>query len=121
MGVDWIPIVMFTGMTIVLSLLVWFRFRIKREMQETMRTAIEQGQQLSAEIVDRLGQPKPPPDRDFRLSLIWLAIAISLTVFGFVIPDDSGDARGVFFGIAAFPLCLGIAYFIMWRVTGQNQ
>ncbi|MEM7430860.1 MAG: DUF6249 domain-containing protein [Pseudomonadota bacterium] len=115
----WIPILAVLGTTVVVSLLVWFRFRTRSEMQQTMRSAIEQGQQLSPEIIDRLGKPKASKDRDLRLSFIWFAIAISLAAFGFAIPDD--EALRIFLGMAAFPLSIGVAYYLMWRFTDTDR
>ena len=114
-----IPISLFIGITIVLCVSFWFRYRMRSDMQQTVRTAIDKGQELSPEIIDRLGQPKASKDRDLRLALIWVAIGIALTVFGFSIPDD--EANQIFMGIAAFPFSLGVAYFVIWRFADRKS
>ena len=114
---EWIPIVMFIGLTVVLCLFFWFRYRTRNDMQATIRTAIEKGQELSPEIIDRLGTPKPAKDKDLRVALIWIALAIGLAVFGYAMPDDEEEVMQVFMGLAAFPLTFGIAYLLMWRYT----
>jgi hypothetical protein len=112
---------MFLGLTIVFSLLLWFRYRARREMQETLRVALDKGQDLTPEIIDRLGHPKAAPDRDLRLGVIWLAIAAGLVMCGFAVPDDSGDAlRGILAG-AAFPLAIGLAYMILHFFAGRSE
>ncbi len=116
-----IPIVMFIGLTVVLSLFVWFRFRIRNDAQSTIRTAIEKGQELTPEIIDRLGHPRPHEDRDLRISLIFFALAIGLTLFGVALPVDEEHAQRVFMGIAAFPFSLGVAFLIMWRFTERRS
>jgi len=116
-----VPAVMFLGLTIVFSLLFWFRYRARREMQETLRVALDKGQDLTPEIIDRLGHPKAAPDKDLRLGVIWLAIAAGLVMCGFAIPDDSGDAlRGILAG-AAFPLAIGLAYMILHFFAGRSE
>jgi len=90
-------------------------------MQQTIRSAIEQGQELSPEIIDRLGNPTPPKDKDLRLALIWLALAAELALSGFFAPDPSGHAFPGAMAGAAFPLCIGVAYLIMWRFTGNES
>ena len=120
MAEELIPITLFIGITVVVCLFFWFRYRMRSDMQQTIRTAIEKGQELSPEIVDRLGQPKPHRDRDLRLAMIWLALAIALAVFGFALPVDEAEAQHVFMGIAAFPFCLGVAFLIMWRFTERG-
>ena len=112
---------MFAGLTIVVSLFFWFRYRARSDMQATVRTAIQQGQELSTEIVDRLGQPRRHKDQDLRLALIWLAIAVGLALCGYFIPDPSGHAWGGMMATAAFPFCIGIAYLIMWRFASREQ
>lgn len=114
---EWIPIVALVGLTIVLWLFFWFRYRTRNDMQATIRTALEKGQELSPEIIDRLGTPKPAKDKDLRIALIWIAVAIGLALFGFGIPDDDEEVLQIFMGFSAFPLSLGIAYLLMWRFT----
>ena len=115
-----IPIVMFIGLTVVFVALFWFRYRTRRDMQDTFRTALEKGQELTPEVIDRLGHPKPARDKDFRLGVIWLAIAVGLVLVGFAVPDHSGDAlRGLLAG-AAFPFAIGIAYMILNRFSDRT-
>ena len=117
----WIPVVMFVGLTIVLGLFFMFRYRTRSDMQATIRTAIDKGQELSPEIIDRLGKPRPPKDQDLRVAMIWMALALSLGVFGFMIPEHNNDAQQVFTGIAAFPFFISVAYLIMWRFTDKSS
>ena len=113
-----IPISMAIVTGVVLVLFFWFRYRMRGEMQQTIRTAIDKGQELTPEIIERLGTTKPPKDRDLRRGIITVAIAVSLVIFGSVIPDD--EAQQVFVGIASFPFCLGIAFFIMHFFSGRD-
>lgn len=112
---------MFIGLTVVVGLFFWFRYRGRNDMQQTIRTAIEKGQELSPELIDRLGSPTPPKDKDLRLALIWLALAAGLVLSGFFVPEPSGNAFSGSLAGAAFPLCIGIAYLIMWRFTGNER
>ena len=115
----WVPVAMFASMTIIFFALFWFRYRTKEGMQQTFRAALDKGQELTPEVIDRLGHPKPAKDKDLRLGIIWIAVAIGLTAFGFGIPDEDDVAR-IFMGIAAFPLVLGIAYLILHRFSGRG-
>ena len=116
-----VPISMFAGITVVLSLVFWLRYRNRRDMQQTVRMALDKGQELSPELIDRLGQPKAPKDKVLRRAVIWLALAIALVLCGIFVPDPSGYAlKGIWAG-AAFPLCIGIGYLILWLFTDRNQ
>ena len=109
---------MFLGLTVVFSLLVWFRFRARSEMQQTIRLALDKGHELSPEIIDRLGHPKASKHRDLRLATIWLALAVALALCGLAVGEIDA-IRGTLAG-AAFPLCIGVAYLINWRFAGQD-
>ena len=119
MNETWIPIVMFIGMTIVLCSVAWLRYKTKEGMQQTFRAALEKGQELTPEIIDRLGHPKAPKDKDLRLGIIWIAIALALAAFGFGIPDEEDVAR-IFMGIASFPFLIGVAYLILHKFTDRG-
>ena len=116
----WIPIVAIVAPAAVVALAFWLRFRTREGMQQTFRMALDKGQELSPELIDRLGHPKPPKDKDLRLALLWLAVAFGLALCGWAVPDDSGDAlRGCLAG-AAFPFAIGMAYVIMWKFAGRD-
>lgn len=119
MAEDMVPIVLLAGSTIVLCLFFWFRYRSRGEVQATIRTAIEKGQDLTPEVVDRLGHPKPPKNKDLRLALIWMALAAGLTGLGFGIPED--DVLPIMLGVSAFPFFLGLAYVLMWVFSGRDS
>jgi len=118
-NVEWVPIVMFIGITIVLCAVAWLRYKTKEGLQQTFRAALDKGQELTPEVIERLGQPKPPKDKDLRLGIIWVAVAVGLSAFGFGIPDEDDVAR-IFLGIAAFPLMMGIAYLILHKFTDRD-
>ena len=120
-NVEWVPISMFLGLTIVICIFFWFRYRARSEMQQTFRMALDKGQELTPEVIDRLGHPKPSKDKDLRLGVIWLSLAAGLVLIGFAVPDHGGDAlRGLLAG-AALPFAIGIAYLALHRFTDRDQ
>ena len=119
MNEEMIPIVMFAGLTLVMCMFFWFRFRSRSEVQATIRTALDKGQDLSPEIIDRLGHPNPPKNQDLRLALIWMALAAGLIGLAFGIPAEG--VLTILLGVSAFPFFLGIAYAIMWFSSGRDS
>jgi hypothetical protein len=113
---------MFSALAVILCFFFWFRYRARSEMQQTLRSAIDKGQELSPELVESLGmRRKPSKDRDMRAALIWLAIAVGIALFGTGMGQIERDAFSVFLSIAAFPLMIGIAYLTMWKFTERAQ
>ena len=115
---EMIPIVMFIGMTLVFIALFWFRYKSRRDIQETFRAALDKGQELSPEVIDRLGHPQPPRNKDLRFGIIWLALAAGLVLIGIAVPDPDA-LRGLLAG-AALPFCIGIAYLIMHKFADSQ-
>ncbi len=119
---EMIPIFMFMGLTVIISLFFWFRYRGRQEMQATIRAAIKRGQDLTPELIESFGSPeKAPKDKDLRAALIWLAIAAGMLLIGVSVSYFAVEA---FYGLAAaaaLPFCLGLAYIIMWRYTEREQ
>lgn len=115
----WIPIVAIVAPAVVVAIAFWLRFRTREAMQVTVRLALDKGHELSPEIIDRLGHPKPAKDQDLRYGIIWLSLAVGLALIGVAVPDDGDALRGLLAG-AAFPFSIGVAYLIMWRFTRRD-
>lgn len=113
-----IPIVLFISMAVVLGLFLMFRYRTRAELQKTVRQALDKGQELTPEIIDRLGQPQQARYSDLRRALIWLAIGIGFAAFGLILDED--EAVRPLIAVGAFPLAIGIAYLIMSRVSEKD-
>jgi hypothetical protein len=109
----WIPLSMFIGLSVVLSLWVWFRYRAKRDLQETIRTAIEKGEGLSPELIENLVNPPVSPQRDLRRGVISVVVAIAIALFALFL--NEGDAFGPLMGVAMFPLSIGAGFLLMHR------
>lgn len=114
----WIGFAAVVGPAILIGLFFWLRFRAKRDMQDTIRTALDKGQDLTPELIDRLGHPKEPKDKDMRLAVIWLAIAVGLVLIGFAVPEPDAF-RGLLAG-AAFPFTIGMAYLILHKFAKRD-
>ena len=113
-----VPLGFFAALTVILAFFFLFRARNRREMQQTIRAAIEKGQELTPELVESLGKPETPSkDKDLRLALIWLAIAAGLTLFGLGMGRFEEEVFSAMLAISAFPFMIGVAYLIMWRFT----
>ena len=101
----------------------WLKSREKREMQATLRHAMDKGQSLPPEVIDALTQDVsrnlPSRSRDIRRGVIWLAVGIGLAAFGLINDFTSGgrdwnDNLGDgLVGIAAIPVTIGLAFIVL--------
>lgn len=114
----WVPVVSVVSTAVVVALVFFFRYRTRSAMQETIRTALEKGQELTPEIIDRIGHPKQEPRNDLRRGLIWFAVGAGFGAFGLILGED--DAVRPLMAIAAFPFAIGIAYLIMF-LAGEKD
>jgi hypothetical protein len=113
----WIPIVLFAAIAVVLSFWLYFRFRGRREFQQTVRIAIDKGQELSPDLLDRLGQPRESGNSDLRRGVIAIAIGAGLGAFGFVLGEN---AMRPMIAAGALPFLVGLAYLALWRFGGTR-
>ena len=109
----WVPLSMFIGLSVVLSLWVGFRYKAKRDLQVTIRTAIEKGQGLSPELIENLVNPPASPQRDLRRGVIGVLLAVAFVLLGIILGEE--DAVRPLVGTAMFPLSIGIGFLLMHR------
>jgi hypothetical protein len=109
----WVPLTMFIGLSVVLSLWVWFRYKAKKELQKTIRAAIEKGESLSTELIESLVNPPVSPQRDLRRGVIYTLFAVGFAAFGLILGEE--DAVRPLIGIAMLPLSIGTGFLLMHR------
>jgi len=114
----WIGMVAVAGPIILIGMFFWFRYKNRRDLQQTIRLALDKGHELSPELIDRLGHPAPAKNKDLRLGIMWLAFALASAILGVAIPDE--DANEILLGIAAFPLFIGLAYLLIARFASSD-
>ncbi len=106
-----IPIVMSMMLGIVTITYFYFKARARADKQQTIRLALEKGNELSPEFLQQLGDADPAKDRDLRRGVIWLALALGLVLIGFAVPEPEA-LRGLLAG-AALPFSIGVAFLLM--------
>ncbi|MDZ7644482.1 MAG: DUF6249 domain-containing protein [Woeseiaceae bacterium] len=114
-----IPITMFLVIGLVLGLFYYFRYRTRAEMQQTVRVALDKGQALDVELIDRLAEPRKPADADRRKGIMAIFMAIALAAFGVVM--DEQDALRALLASATLPLAIGIGYLVLWRLGSGKE
>ena len=118
-----IPIVGMIVIALIIGLVLYFRHRNRREVQETIRAAIEKGQDLPGELLENRsfsGSKQPPrKDQDLRRGVVLIAVGLGIGAFGLLVGDR--DAVGPFMGIGSIPLLIGAALTLLWIVRTRHE
>ena len=110
-----VPIVLFGAIVGVVWLVSYFNHRKRQVTQETLRIAIQNGESLSPEMIERLSQTQDPKRADMRRFVIVGSITLALCAIAFIAPiDDQNGIRGVL-AAAVIPGALALAYLGLWR------
>lgn len=124
---DFIPVIailsVFGTITAIAFGPTYLKFRERREMQETVRRAIDKGQELPADLVEAMTKDVtknlPSRTRDIRRGVMWMATGIGIAAFGILNDlgwqgDDWGRELGDgLLGIAAIPFTIGLAFIVL--------
>lgn len=124
---DFIPVIAILSVFGTITAIVvgpsYLKTRERRDMQKTVRAAIDKGQALPPEVIDALSKEAarnlPSRTRDIRRGIIWLAVGIGIAAFGLINDlnglgggwnDNAGDGL---LGVAAIPVTVGLAYLVL--------
>lgn len=110
-----VPLAPFIMTVLIVATVFFFSSRNRREVLETVREAIRNGQPLDPETIKALGMPqKKTGNGDLKGGLILIAVALALIVMGWMMastmPVTAGepDPMIMMTGIAAFPGFIGL-------------
>ena len=115
----WIPLSMFIGLAVVMTVWVWVRYKAKLDTQVTIRTAIDKGQELSSDLIEQLVNPPVSPQRDLRRGVVGVLTAVGFALFAVILGEE--DAVRPLLGVAMFPLSIGVAFLLMHRFGRSDR
>jgi hypothetical protein len=124
---DFIPLfaifAVFGTITAIVFGPTYLKSRERREMQATLRHAIDKGQDLPPEVIEAMSRDVsknlPSRTRDIRRGIIWLAVGIGIAAFGLINDLSVGDSDwgghvgDGMLGIAAIPVTIGLAFLVL--------
>lgn len=100
----------------------YLKSRDRRETQQTVRHAIDKGQELPPELIDAMtrevASKLPSRTRDLRRGVIWVAVGVGIAAFG-LLSDMGWDHREMenigngLLGVAAIPFTIGLAFIVL--------
>ncbi|WP_405239642.1 DUF6249 domain-containing protein [Lentisalinibacter orientalis] len=113
-----VPITLFISIAVVFALAFMYRARQREQIQLTVRQAIDKGQELTPELLEKLGHTGAQPHSDLRRGVIAVAIGLGIGAFGIILGQE--DAMRPLVAIGAIPLLIGVAYLGLWKFAGRD-
>jgi len=117
-----VPFAVFGSLVAVVWVVRAYSARTARDVQETIRRAMDGGQQLTPDLIKALGAPRRQRGGDLRWGIIWLAIGLGFAGFGGAMGNFAEEALYAFLGISAFPVFIGLALIaIHYTLSGKSE
>ena len=117
-----IPIVITVSVAVVISVFLFLRYRTRLDYQQTVRFAVEKGQQLTPEFLERLAEraikQERSPTRDLRLGAIAIEIGLAIGSFGLILGEP--DAVRPLMGVGNLPFLVGVAMLALWKFAPRE-
>jgi hypothetical protein len=112
---EWVPIVMFVVIGLVVVGYFYWNHRNRADVMKTVQTAIEKSGELNPDLLAQLGAAVNPRGRDLRRGVIFLALGVAGLLCSLFF-----DIHEVVNGIRAgsmFPLLLGAGFLLVWKLN----
>lgn len=109
-----VPIVLFSVVPVCIWLVSYFNYRKRLTAHETVRHAIDSGQTISPELIEKMSLLVDPIRADLRRGVLFIAFGAAFAVLGMMIGQEEGEAIMPMLGVASFPVFLGLAYLGLW-------
>jgi len=115
MAGEMIPMVLF----VVIGFTAWGYFywnhKNRASIMETVQKALDQGGELTPDLLSQLGAAVNPRARDLRRGIVFLSLGIAGLLCSLFFPDPE-VVNGIRAG-TMFPLLLGAGFLIVWKLN----
>ena len=107
-----VPITLFVAFAATAILFFYYRQRINGEVQQTIREALAQGQQLTPELLEGIRGQGDAHRRDLRRGIISAGVGLGILAFALILGEE--DAVRPISAISSIPFVIGLAYLSLW-------
>src|SRR5688572_22949277 len=116
MDANFIPVI---GLVSIAAMFITFSLlnaRNQQEVQRTLRAALERGAPLTPELVAQLNTNRPSGRTDLRRGIVIISIGVAAIAAGWI-----SGAMVEFATVAAFPICMGLGFLLVWKLDQPAQ
>jgi hypothetical protein len=112
---EMIPIVLFIVLGTILLAYFYWNHQSRVTIMNTVQRAMDQGKELTPELLLHLGAAGNPRIRDMRRGVVFLSLGVAGFLCSLFFADpEAGD--GIRAG-SVFPLMLGLGFLIVWKLN----
>lgn len=115
---DLIPMVFFAVIGFITIGFFYFNSKNRQSIMDTVQKAIDQGGELTPELLTKLGAAVNPRARDMRRGVVFLALGVAGLLCSLFF-NEADIVSGIRAG-SMFPLMLGAGFLLVWRLN-RNQ
>ena len=118
MNETWIPIVLFIVIGFVTAVYFYWNNRNRQAIMDTVQKAMDNGKELTPELLIQMGAAVNPRARDLRRGIVILSIGIATLLCSLFFQDPD-----VISGIRAgsmFPLFMGAGFLLVWKLYSKT-
>lgn len=117
MSGEMIPIVMFIVIGIgVLGYFYW-NHKNRASIMDTVQKAIDQGGELTPDLLKTLGASVDPRSKDLRRGIIFLFLGVAGVLCSLFF-GDADVVNGIRAG-SVFPIMLGLGFLLVWKLNKE--
>lgn len=109
-----VPITFLVVLFGVIALTLKHRDRRRKELHQTLRTALQSGSAIEHALLERLALSVDPQRSDLRMAILFSVIAIVIAVLSQLLPFQDPVGQRVVLSVALIPGALAVTYFAFW-------
>jgi hypothetical protein len=115
---EWIPIILFIVIGFIAAVYFYWNSRNRQSIMDTVQKAMDNGKELTPELLIHMGAAVSPRARDLRRGIVILAIGIA-TLLCSMFFDDPEIISGIRAG-SMFPLFVGAGFLLVWKLNAKE-
>ncbi len=114
----WIPIVLFIVIGFTTASYFYWNSRNRASIMDTVKKAMDNGKELTPELLIQLGAAVNPRARDLRRGIVIFSIGLA-TILCSLFFDDPDVISGIRAG-SMFPLMIGAGFLLVWKLNSRD-
>ena len=110
-----VPITFFVVVLLAIKLLLAYRTHRRRELHQTLRAALENGEDVPRSLLARLAVAVDPQRADLRKSLVLGVLTLVVAALSWFMPIEDNRIREGMLVAALLPATLALTYLAFWK------